>query len=121
VVTTPKTHASTSTPKRRPSDLRPRRRRRHPAPTCLNSHDGYAPGHRHIKLKIQVFFTTQSGQKNCYESKNSHWQYHYNSLLTYRYHWFTDPGAPSRVRAALQDVINKKSQISTLTEGVSSD
>jgi hypothetical protein len=34
VVTTPKTHAITSTTKRRPSDLRPRRRRRHPAPTC---------------------------------------------------------------------------------------
>jgi hypothetical protein len=36
-------------------------------------------------------------------------------------HWFTDAGAMSPVRAALQDVINKPTQISTLTKGMTSD
>jgi hypothetical protein len=36
-------------------------------------------------------------------------------------HWFTDPGAMTPVRAALRDVINKQTQISTVTEGMTSD
>jgi hypothetical protein len=43
------------------------------------------------------------------------------SWLRDRFHWFIDPRAPSHVRAALQDVTNKRSQISTSTEGISSD